>query len=71
MTSSSHVIFKKLGTVMLASEEICDNGVVLEFDPQQVASRVLVRADDIPIGEQTVSQVFQNYKEQFKMSLLR
>ena len=54
------MIFQNLGTVMLISEEICDKGVILEFDPQRVASRVVLRADDIPLGEQTVSQVFQN-----------
>ena len=64
-------LFQHLGTVMLAIDEICDNGVVMEVDPLQVARRVTIRADDIPIGEQTVSQVFQNYKEQLKLSLLR
>ena len=56
---------------MLAVDEICDNGVIMELDPLQIARRVTVRTDDIPIGEQTVSQVFQNYKEQLKLSLLR
>ena len=43
----------------------------MEHDPYKVASRVTVRSEDLPIGEQTVSQVLNNYKEQLKMSLLR
>lgn len=64
-------IFQNLGTVMLAIDEICDQGIILEFDAHKVANRVIIRSEDIPIGEQTVSQVFQNYKEQLKMSLLK
>lgn len=64
-------LFQNLGTVMLAIEEICDKGVIMECDAKQVVSRVIIRSDDIPLGEQTVSQVFNNYKEQLKMSLLR
>ncbi len=62
---------QNLGTVMLAVDEICDHGIIMEFDAHNVARRVVIRADDLPIGEQTVSQVFQNYKEQLKMSLMR
>lgn len=42
---------------MLALDEICDGGVLLEADPTAVVSRVAIRTDDIPIGEQTVAQV--------------
>ena len=42
---------------MLALDEICDGGVFLEADPTAVVSRVAIRTDDIPIGEQTVAQV--------------
>ena len=56
---------------MLAIDEICDGGIIMEHDPCKVASRVTVRSEDLPLGEQTVSQVLQNYKEQLKMSLLR
>ena len=43
----------------------------MEHDPSKVASRVTVRSEDLPLGEQTVSQVLNNYKEQLKMSLLK
>ena len=63
--------------VMLAMDEMIDNGMIMESDPQQVKqvtsvqkqtlhqiffilqviSRVALRSDDIPLGEQTVAQV--------------
>ena len=43
---------------MLALDEICDGGVLLEADPAAVVSRVALRTDDIPLGEQTVAQVW-------------
>ena len=42
---------------MLALDEICDGGVLLEADPAAVVARVAIRTDDIPLGEQTVAQV--------------
>ncbi|XP_061471104.1 coatomer subunit zeta-1 isoform X3 [Rhineura floridana] len=45
--------------------------VILESDPQQVLHRVAVRGEDVPLTEQTVSQVLQSAKEQIKWSLLR
>ncbi|TRY96112.1 hypothetical protein DNTS_015581 [Danionella cerebrum] len=45
--------------------------VILESDPQQVVHRVALRGDDVPLTEQTVTQVLQSAKEQIKWSLLR
>ncbi len=50
-------VFENLDVVMLALDEICDGGVVLESDPSAVVGRVALRTDDIPLGEQTVAQV--------------
>ncbi len=50
-------LFENLDVVLLALDEICDNGMILEADPHAVVSRVAIRTDDIPIGEQTVAQV--------------
>ncbi len=50
-------MFENLDVVMLALDEICDGGVVLESDPAAVVGRVALRTDDIPLGEQTVAQV--------------
>ncbi|CAF4190944.1 unnamed protein product, partial [Rotaria magnacalcarata] len=38
-------------------DEICDDGIILETDPILITQRVQLRQDDIPLGEQTVSQV--------------
>ena len=50
-------LFDNLDVVMLAVDEICDGGILLEADPNAVAARVAIRTDDIPLGEQTVAQV--------------
>ena len=50
-------LFESLDIIMLALDEICDGGIVLESDPQEVVNRVALRTDDIPLGEQTVAQV--------------
>jgi len=78
-------LFENLDIVLLAMDEICDGGIFLEADPNAVVSRVAIRTDDIPIGEQTVAQVqakigakmaattavFQSAKDQIKWSLLK
>lgn len=64
-------IFDNLEIVMLAMDEICDGGILLEADPSAVVQRVAIRTDDIPLGEQTVAQVLQSAKEQIKWSLLK
>ena len=43
--------------IMLAMDEMIDNGMIMESDAQQIISRVALRSDDIPLGEQTVAQV--------------
>lgn len=50
-------LFDNLDIIMLALDEICDGGIILESDPNAVVSRVALRTDDIPLGEQTVAQV--------------
>merc|ERR1712066_484084 len=79
-------LMEHLGMVMMAVDEICDHGILLEHDPQVVVSRVTVRSyDDLPLGEQTVAHVqaklhakveqgtslLQSAKEQLKWSLLK
>ncbi|XP_064648090.1 coatomer subunit zeta-1-like isoform X2 [Lineus longissimus] len=64
-------LLENLDAVFLAVDEICDGGIILEGDPNVVANRVAIRMDDIPLGEQTVSQVLQSAKEQLKWSLLK
>lgn len=79
-------LMQHLDMVMLAVDEICDHGILLEHDPEVVVSRVQVRSyEDMPLGEQTVAQVqaklqdkmaagtslLQSAKEQLKWSLLK
>jgi len=79
-------LMEHLDMVMMAVDEICDHGILLEHDPQVVVSRVTVRSyDDLPLGEQTVAHVqaklqakveqgtslLQSAKEQLKWSLLK
>ncbi|XP_059609157.1 coatomer subunit zeta-1 [Phlebotomus argentipes] len=64
-------VLENLDIVMLAFDEICDGGIILDADPSSVVKRVDLRNDDIPIGEQTVAQVFQSAREQLKWSLLK
>ena len=50
-------LFENMEAAMLALDEICDGGIILESDPTAVVNRVALRTDDIPLGEQTVAQV--------------
>eukprot|EP00069_Balaena_mysticetus_P010431 bmy_20689T0 len=54
----------------LVVDEIVDWGVILESNPQQGVQRVALKGD-VPLTEQTKSQVLQSAKEQIKWSLLR
>ena len=51
-------VLENLDLVLLALDEITDSGVILETEPQVIASRVTMRgADaDVPLAEQTFSQ---------------
>ncbi|XP_070174629.1 coatomer subunit zeta-1-like isoform X2 [Littorina saxatilis] len=71
-------LLDNMDAVFLATDEICDGGIILEADPNAVVQKVAVRNDDIPLGEQTVAQqltkkleVLQSAKEQIKWSLLK
>ncbi|ELK35267.1 Coatomer subunit zeta-1 [Myotis davidii] len=64
-------LLENMEGLFLAVDEIVDGGVILESDPQQVVHRVALRGEDVPLTEQTVSQVLQSAKEQIKWSLLR
>ncbi|CAN8013494.1 unnamed protein product [Ixodes persulcatus] len=51
------VLLDNLDIIMLALDEICDGGIILEADPAAIVQKVALRTDDIPLGEQTVAQV--------------
>jgi coatomer subunit zeta len=64
-------LLDNLDAVMLALDEICDNGVILESDPAQVAQRVSLKQDDVPLDQQTVVDVLRSARDQFKWSILK
>ncbi|KAG8042702.1 hypothetical protein G9C98_005337 [Cotesia typhae] len=64
-------VLDSLDIALLAMDEICDGGIILDADAASVVGRVALRTDDIPLGEQTVAQVLQSAKEQLKWSLLK
>ena len=64
-------LFRHMENVFLALDEICDQGIVMEIDPQSVFDRLAIRSDDIPLSEQNISQLYQQAKEQVKWSLFK
>eukprot|EP00128_Syssomonas_multiformis_P016880 Colp12_sorted_trinity150504_noHs@9777 len=66
------VVIDNLDGVLLALDEVVDEGVILEADAHLIASRVVLRGDnDIPLSEQTISQALQTAKEQLARSILK
>ena len=59
-------VYENMDMIMLAMDEICDNGIILESDAMAVADRVGVKSEDISLGKQTAAQVFQSAKDQFE-----
>jgi hypothetical protein len=64
-------LMENLDAVILAIDEICDNGIVLESDSSQICQRVNMKQDDAPISEQTVVDVLRSARDQFKWSILK
>jgi len=66
-------MLENLDYVLLALDELVDNGVILESDPMVIAQRVAMKGadSDIPLSEQTISQALQSAREQIARSLLK
>ena len=64
-------LIENMDSVLLTIDEICDQGILLESDPNQVAQRVSFKETDIPVGEQTVFDVFRSAREQIKTSMFK
>ena len=65
------VLVENMEAVLLALDEICDNGILLETDPAQVAQRVSFKESEIPLGEQTVFDVLRSARDQLKGSVFK
>ncbi|VDM39229.1 unnamed protein product, partial [Toxocara canis] len=50
-------LLDNMDIAMLILDEICDNGVLLESEPQAVVSRCAVRQEELAFGDQSISQV--------------
>uniref|UniRef100_A0A2H1V7U4 Coatomer subunit zeta n=2 Tax=Spodoptera frugiperda TaxID=7108 RepID=A0A2H1V7U4_SPOFR len=59
------VLLDNLDAVMLAFDEICDGGVILDTDPTSIVGRAALRTEDVPLGEQTVAQVMEQVNKMF------
>merc|ERR1712110_200342 len=59
-------VYDNMDIVMLAMDEICDKGIVMEADAVTVADKVGVRAEEVSLGKQTAAQVLQSAKDQFE-----
>lgn len=58
-------LFQSLDFVLLAINEIVDDGCVLETDPSQVAARVMMRGaeGEVPFAEQSMAQALQTVRK--------
>ncbi|XP_062519353.1 coatomer subunit zeta-1-like [Corticium candelabrum] len=68
-------LFDNLDGAMLILDEIVDRGIILESDSTTVSQRVAMKMDDVPLSEQSVTQVgkhvLQTARDQLKWSLLK
>lgn len=61
-------LLDRMDAVLLLMDEIVDGGVIMETDPTLLTQRIAVKVDDT---EQSVKNVLQSAKENFKWSLLK
>ena len=64
-------LMDNMDSVVLAIDEICDNGILLETDPANVAQRVCLRDTEVPLGDQTVFDVLRSARDQIKTSVFK
>uniref|UniRef100_A0A0N4Z0M6 Coatomer subunit zeta n=1 Tax=Parastrongyloides trichosuri TaxID=131310 RepID=A0A0N4Z0M6_PARTI len=67
-------IFDNLDTILLIVDELCDEGIILETDANQIVNRCALRPDDLAFGDQSLSQVGMSIigsAKEFKWSLLK
>nr|CDI70234.1 coatomer subunit zeta 1 [Echinococcus granulosus] len=64
-------LLDNLELIYLAVDELCDEGIIMEYDSAALASRVGIKPEETSLSEQTVTQAMQAAREQIKMALLR
>jgi len=65
------ILLRNLDSIFLLVDEIIDGGVVMQIDGSGVIEQIATRGEDIPLTEQSISQVLQSAKDQIKWSLLK
>lgn len=58
-------LFDHMDSILLICDEIVDRGILLECDPNNIVNRVHVKTEDIPLSEQTVTQVSYDILKSF------
>merc|ERR1712216_865856 len=66
-------LMDQLEQVLIAVDEVVDGGLLLETDPTVITNRVAMRGatDDVPLAEQSLSQVMAAACEQMTRALLK
>jgi len=67
-------VLDALELVILTIDELVDGGMILETDPNNIVSRVLMRSasgagGDVPLTELTIGQALASAREQFIKSM--
>ena len=65
------ILLRNLDSIFLIVDEIIDGGVVMQIDGTSVIDQIATRGEEIPLTEQSISQVFQSAKDQIKWSILK
>lgn len=65
-------VLEQLEKVLITVDELVDGGIVLETDPSVITNRVAMRGADseVPLAEQSLSQVMAAAREQMTRALL-
>lgn len=68
-------LLRHIDSVFLIVDEMIDGGVIMQIDSAVVLDQIVMRGDDLPLAEQSISQVLQSAKSQIstqiKWSLLK
>ncbi|CBY14518.1 unnamed protein product [Oikopleura dioica] len=64
-------LYHHLENVFLAIDEIIDDGIIMEIDPNNVYNRLAIRSEDIPLSETNLSQFLERAKEEVKWSFFK
>jgi len=65
-------LLENLDFLLLAIDELSDDGILLEADGIQLAQRVSMKSEnEVPLSEQTIGQAVRNAREKIEQSLLK